>query len=176
MTAKTKKEFQAENSDLRKRLNMVTINFDKLSEDHKSLQTKVILEKEKKHVCKRCDENLESVNDVRKHRSRASIEVFKCDQCMKEFDQMWKMRAHEKKHKKYQCDKCERSFEYQDILKKHKLVSHENTKLYCHFFNNEKTCPYNDKCIFLHADSKFCRYDSNFERDLCMFKHRREKP
>jgi ribosomal protein L15E len=69
MTAKTKKEFQAENSDLRKRLNMVIINFDKLSEDHKSLQTKVILEKEKKNVCKRCDENLESVNDVRKHRA-----------------------------------------------------------------------------------------------------------
>ena len=86
MTAKTKKEFQAENSDLRKRLNMVTINFDKLSEDHTSLQTKVILEKEKRHACKRCDKNLESVNDVRKHRSRESIEVFKCDQCMKEFD------------------------------------------------------------------------------------------
>ena len=85
----------------------------------------------------------------------------------------WKMRAHEKKHKKYQCDKCDRSFEYQYIFKKHKLVNHEDTKLYCHFFNNKQTCPYNDKCIFLHADSKFCRYDLNCERDYCMFKHRR---
>ena len=53
----------------------------------------------------------------------------------------WKMRAHEKKHKKYQCDKCDRSFEYQYIFKKHKLVNHEDTKLYCHFFNNKKLVP-----------------------------------
>ena len=45
----------------------------------------------------------------------------------------------EKKHKKYQCEQCETSFEYQYILKKHKLVSHEDTNPYYHFFNNAKT-------------------------------------
>ena len=44
MTAKTKKEIQAENSELKERLSMVQVNFDKLSDDHKSLQTKLILE------------------------------------------------------------------------------------------------------------------------------------
>ena len=55
--------------------------------------------------------------------------VFKCDQCKKEFDQEWKKSAHEKKHKKNQCDKCDNFFEYLDIMIKYKLVSRENTKL-----------------------------------------------
>ena len=72
------------------------------------------------------------------------------------------------------CEKCEKSFANSDIQKKHVLITPENVKLYCHFFNNEKTCPFADKCIFLHKDSKFCRYDEMCERDLCMFKHKKK--
>ena len=50
-------------------------------------------------------------------------------------------------------------------------ISHENGKFYCHFFNNRKTCPYADKCVFLHEDSKMCRYGALCERNYCMFKH-----
>ena len=77
---------------------------------------------------------------------------YKCDQCNKEFNEEWKMSAHRKIHTKYQCDQCEKSFQYLDIKKKHILVTHEKTKLYCHFFNNRKTCPYDDRCVFLHED------------------------
>ena len=89
------------------------------------------------HVqCNKCEKNLESVNNLEKHKNRSSMGVFKCEHCKKEFNQEWKKSAHEKKHTKYKCDKCEKCFEYLDIMKKHKLVSHENTKLYCHFYNN----------------------------------------
>ena len=81
------------------------------------------------------------------------------------------MSAHIKKHDKHKCELCDRTFKYLDIKKKHILVSHEGVKLYCHFFNNEKTCPYDESCIFLHEDAKLCRYDRNCERNLCMFKH-----
>lgn len=157
MTAKTKKEFQAENSELREKLRI--------------LQAELISEKEKRNGCTDCDKKLDDGNFLKKQKNRSSFGVYKCDQCNKEFDQGWKLSAHEKKHKRYQCDKCENCYEYLDILKKHKLVSHENTKLYCHFYNNEKTCPYDERCIFLHKDSKFCKYDTYCERDLCMFKH-----
>ena len=60
-----------------------------------------------------------------------------------------------------------------DIKKKHVFIIHENTKLYCHFYNNEKTCPFADECIFLHEDSKFCKFDLVCERNFCMFKHRK---
>ena len=47
----------------------------------------------------------------------------------------------------------------------------ENKKLYCHFYNNKKTCPYNDECVFLHEHSRLCKYGSYCEREYCMFKH-----
>ena len=96
-------------------------------------------------------------------------QVFKCDQCTKEFNEEWKMKAHKKKHKKFQCEQCEKNFESLDIKKKHVLIYHENTKLYCHFFNNGKTCPYDERCVFMHEDSKIC------ERESCMFKHRKKE-
>ena len=172
MAVKTKKEVQAENSELRERLNMVQTNFDKLSNEHKILKAELITEKEKHNRCTNRDKILESGKVLKNPKKKSSTGEFKCDQCKKEFDQEWKMNAHERKHKRYQCDRCDQSFEYQDILRKHKLVSHENTKLYCHFYNNEKTCPYDERCIFLHEDSTFCKYDPNCERDFCMFKHR----
>ena len=45
---KTKKEFQSENSELTLILNNLKQNFDKLSEEHKDLQTK-LLEEEKRN-------------------------------------------------------------------------------------------------------------------------------
>ena len=44
-------------------------------------------------------------------------------------------------------------------------------KLYCHYFNNKKTCPYEEECVFLHEDAKNCKYGMECERLLCMFKH-----
>ena len=175
MTAKTNQEWQAENSHLTFKLNNLKQNFDKLSEEHKILQTKLILETEKtKDNRNKCDINLEKVTNVKKLRNyqKSTTRVFKCDKCEKEFYEEWKLRAHVKSHNNFKCEKCEKTFVYLDIKKKHVLIAHENVKLYCHFFNNKKTCPFNDKCIFLHQDSKFCKYDILCERDLCMFKHK----
>ena len=97
--------------------------------------------------------------------------VFKCDHCDSEFKEKWKMNAHLKKHEKHKCEQCEKSFKYLDLKKKHILISHENVKLYCHFFNNDKTCPFDETCIFLHEDARFCKYDGICERNFCMFKH-----
>ena len=74
-------------------------------------------------------------------------------------------------HEKYQCEQCEKSFKYADIKKKHILITHENAKFYCHFYNNKKPCPYDEECVFLHEDSKICKYGKTCERNFCMFKH-----
>ena len=59
MANKTNKELQTENSDLTFKLKNLKLNFDKLSADHKILQTKLISEKEK-------NKNLENVTKVKK--------------------------------------------------------------------------------------------------------------
>ena len=176
MAVKTNEEWQTENSELAFKLNYLKQNFDKLSVEHKILQTKLISEKEKNQECNKCNRNLQNVTNVKKLRNdkNSKHRSFECDKCEKEFFEEWKLSAHVKTHEKFKCDQCEKSFTNSDIKKKHVLITHENVKLYCHFFNNGKTCPFADKCIFLHKDSKFCRYDDLCERDLCMFKHRKK--
>ena len=174
MTAKTNQEWQTENSELKFRLKNLKQNFDKLSEEHKTLRTTLQREKDKtNNKCDNCKKHLDKESNVKKLRNfqKSKTVVFKCDKCEEEFSEKWKLRVHLKTHDKFKCEKCEKTFAYLDIKKKHVLISHENVKLYCHFYNNDKTCPFDDKCIFLHQDSKFCKYDEFCERDFCMFKH-----
>ena len=151
MAGKSKKELQYENSKLKEEVKNLTTKNEELSNNSK---------------CKTCDENSKN---LKKHKDIHGI--FKCVQCEKEFTEQWKMIAHMKLHDKYQCEQCEKTFKYADIKKKHIQISHENVKFYCHFFNNKKTCPYDDECVFLHEDSKICKYGKICERNYCMFKH-----
>ena len=50
-------------------------------------------------------------------------------------------------------------------------ITHENVRLYCHYFNNDKACPYKEECFFVHEDSVYCRYELSGEWNLGMFKH-----
>ena len=45
------------------------------------------------------------------------------------------------------------------------------TTRHCHYFNNG-TCSYRERCIFLHEEAPFCRYDGRCGREKCMYKHR----
>ena len=81
------------------------------------------------------------------------------------------MKAHVKTHKKYECDHCSKTFKYQELKEKHTQISHENVKIYCYYYNNKKICPYDNECIFLHEESKSCKFGNLCERLFCMFKH-----
>ena len=49
-------------------------------------------------------------------------------------------------------------------------AAHES-KIYCHYYNNNKECPFDDQCIFIHDDAEDCKYGKACERKLCMYKH-----
>ena len=44
---------------------------------------------------------------MNKHNKQRNTEIFKCGECEKEFNEEWKLSAHIKTHKKYQCDQQE---------------------------------------------------------------------
>ena len=44
-------------------------------------------------------------------------------------------------------------------------------KICCHYFNNDKDCPFDDECIFAHEDSCLCMFGKGCERMMCMFQH-----
>ena len=104
-------------------------------------------------------------------RSHDSGKKTKCNECSRMFDEEWKLKAHIKTHISYSCENCGKNFKSEDVLSKHKLIAHENHKLFCHYYNNQKECPFGDDCIFLHEDSSVCKYRKSCERINCMFKH-----
>ena len=97
---------------------------------------------------------------------------FKCDLCDFQFNEHWKSEGHVKTCEKNSCDKCDKTFNSKHILNKHIQVIHENVKLFCHYFNNDQTCPFNDDCVFLHEESGDCKYGESCEREFCMFQHK----
>ena len=174
MTAKTKKELQAENVLLKEELAEIKTKFKKLTEKYKNVQ-------QHKQIptfqCQKCSKNFQSSEDFKKHmiEHRQKGDTFSCDLCGSEFTEEWKMLAHKKNHTKFNCEKCDKKFKYQVIKEKHMSISHGNKILYCHYFNNRKKCPFEENCIFIHDDSDMCRYGSNCERNLCMYKHSYEE-
>ena len=66
-------------------------------------------------------------------------------------DEEWKMKAHLKiDHRKHECQQCSKSFKFVDMMFKHVKITHDKAKMYCHYFNNQKVCPYENDCVFLH--------------------------
>ena len=58
---------------------------------------------------------------------------------------------------------------------KHKEM-HTESKKFCHFYNNGKSCPYESiGCMFQHSKAGVCK-KSICTQKLCQFEHKREAP
>ena len=58
-----------------------------------------------------------------------------------------------------------------DVKVKHEKISHGGLQLFCHYVNNQKTCPFASECVFLHQEAGLCKYGARCVRINCMFKH-----
>ena len=90
------------------------------------------------------------MGELRKHKRTHSTEPesFRCDHCERFFDAEWKLKAHSDSHKQYSCETCNKTFKTIDVKMKHEKILHEGLKLFCHYFNNQKTCPFASECVF----------------------------
>ena len=177
MAGKTKKDLESDNALLKEELSNVKNKLAELSKKYENLQNKeratTFVERNISLRCQKCDKSFESLTDLKDHKNehRVNGDIFKCDQCDTEFNEECKLFAHVKSHKEYACEQCSKTFPYLNTKNKHIRIRHENIKLYCHFYNNKKTCPFDEECVFLHEDAEICRYGARCEQDLCMFKH-----
>ena len=55
----------------------------------------------------------------------------------------------------------------------HRSSQSQNTKKYCHYWNNVGTCSYRN-CKFSHEKSPVCKFDGRCTRIKCMFTHQRQ--
>ena len=43
--------------------------------------------------------------------------------------------------------------------------------IFCHYYNNDKECPYDDQYIYAYEESPDCKFGKGCERIECMFQH-----
>ena len=72
----------------------------------------------------------------------------------------------------FKPNSVKKTFKYKEILEKHFKIAQEGIKLYYHYYNNKKDCPFAHNCIFLHENSPQCSFGKLCERINCMFKHK----
>ena len=133
-----------------------------------------------KNVCqnrrkqsRKCGEKCENLKELKKHKQQGKC--FTDDW----YISVWKLRkkfyrgkkttwACKWVNRKFECDECDKVFNYETVLNRHTEAVDEECKLFCHYFNNDKECPYDDQCIYLHEESSTCKFGKGCERILCM--------
>ena len=171
MTRKTVKDLDVEVTSLKNELDDLKSKLKELSDIIEKNNRGGMSNHNRIFKCKICSDEFTALSELRKHKKVHMSGPLQCDVCSKTFNEEWKMNAHAKLHKKYCCDDCDKTFEYQNLKDMHVKIVHQNVKLYCHYYNNDKDCPFEEECVFLHEDSEDCRYADTCERENCMFKH-----
>ena len=96
---------------------------------------------------------------------------YKCENCDKSYESEKDLTLHQKTHGNFKCTKCDYEFDVPELLDKHVSAVHGKMKIFCHYFNNEKECPFEGSCIFAHDESPDCKFGQTCERIMCMFSH-----
>ena len=98
----------------------------------------------------------------------------KCKFCDAKFYQNCQLEKHvvdeHQKEKEHSCEVCGKKFFLLWRLKKHKHI-HDEVHNFCHYFNNEKVCPFKEiGCKFVHKFSGMCKFEI-CTNQLCQYQH-----
>ena len=128
--------------------------------------------------CRICEQECEDIQDLQKHKDEKhnTLTEFKCGECGRCFKSEKKLENHEKIHEKFECDECDKIFKYESLLDRHVDAVHSDPDfiIYCHYYNNDKECPFGDNCLYEHEESEKCKFGKGCERLMCMYRHNDE--
>lgn len=127
--------------------------------------------------CNHCDETFDQKKKLNKHLREIHPRKIKCKTCDKVFSENCELEVHIKTHHlentEYRCNLCDKTFVLKWRLSKHLQYHSSETKKKCHYFNNEKICPYEDiGCMFDHEMSEICKFGEFCANKLCSYKHK----
>ena len=130
----------------------------------------------KENKCTMCGLDFNSKNRLKKHKIELHAKPIKCQNCDKMFMKNCELELHiRSKHeevKDYKCDLCDKRFVLKWRMVKHQESHRDPGRKKCHYFNNRKTCPFDELgCMFAHETSEVCRFDKICKNKLCPFQH-----
>ena len=126
--------------------------------------------------CKVCDQLFSSRRILKKHLIENHPSRIECKECETSFDKNSDLEVHIKMYHesnaKYPCDLCGKTFVMKWRFKKHTEAHSNKSQKYCHYFNNDKSCPFDEiGCKFRHQHSDECIFGPKCKNKLCHFKH-----
>ena len=128
-----------------------------------------------KNSCNKCDMTFNSKVKLKYHIRIHHPQILNCPECEEKFDENYKLENHMKSHsgsKTFQCDVCSSEFQLKWRLNKHKMGHQAQFKRKCHYYNNDKICPFMENgCKFAHEVSSECFFKENCTKDMCQFRH-----
>ena len=131
---------------------------------------------EEEFGCKICDVSFISKKSLKMHIQSDHRHKIKCESCDQTFKKNCDLESHiERNHdsvEKFKCDKCDKCFVLKWRLKKHQDI-HTNPNIRkCHYYNNQKHCPFEIiGCMFDHSLSGKCNHGEKCTKKLCTFQH-----
>ena len=134
-------------------------------------------DKSKKYwKCKRCETSVKSAKDLKKHIKNKHPAEINCTKCEETFPKYSDLEEHIKnihlEKDKYKCDECGKSFVLKWRLKKHLTIHSDQDIKGCHYFNNQKTCPFETLgCMFAHKLMGECKFKKKCNNKLCSYQH-----
>ena len=125
--------------------------------------------------CRECGFSFDKRSDLKIHILALHPRQFTCKMCSRIFETRISLELHQKEHstgKNFKCDLCDQTFFTKWRLGKH-VKQHEMTSIrFCHFFNNDKFCKYEELgCMFKHNDAPVCKNGTWCRSKMCQFKH-----
>ena len=132
---------------------------------HASIINETVQETNDKGImnCKECEEVFANKDGLKIHIKEMHVKSFKCKSCDKTFDARWKLESHlqiqHETRKMFKCDHCKKEFLLKWRLNQHVRGHKEMNKKFCHYFNNDQICPFDDiGCKFRHDVSDTCNF------------------
>ena len=130
---------------------------------------------ENKYACKKCDCIFGRKDELKLHLKEKHKPEIKCNMCGEMFNLLFELENHLKKHDEVEtlkCNICEKIFYMKWRLKKHEEAHKLSNVKFCHYFNNNKVCPFEEiGCMFKHAFSEECKFKKQCRNNLCQFRH-----
>ena len=152
----TLKSLQTELNVFREELKITRKELEDVKEELKNVKDERKSEKEtvedpkgiseKEFSCKICDQSFRSKKTLKYHNQSNHNKLIKCKSCDKTFENNCDLELHINENhdsaEHLECVKCGKRFVLEWRLKKHQEIHTNKNIRKCHYFNNQKCCPF----------------------------------
>ena len=126
--------------------------------------------------CKSCDLKFHDQKNLKQHIRLKHPKRIVCSLCDLKFHESYNLEEHliqiHGKKKSFTCNICKFGSVLRWRLTKHMQVHGKLQQRTCHFFNNDKPCPFERVgCKFAHEEAIRCKFGERCNKTMCQYKH-----